>query len=172
MKRFIEGQTRTQVTLLGACGERDAEQMASSVPCSCSRHSRCSPIGNHPCVVAGTVLLLRGKNVATVVGIDPGLQAERTSLAWIRTLLSLLACSCLMFRWHTLGTLYIALLTGYLLHIAWVIGIFNRRRYTKAQCSLDMGKHRSELAWMLWVGLNTAFISGCCMIFMWNERLA
>lgn len=156
---------------VGACGERDAEETASSVSCSRPRYSGCGPLGNHPCVVVRTVFLLRGEDAATVIGAVPGLQAERTSLAWIRTLLSLLALSCLMFRWHTLGSLYIALVTGYLLHIALVIGIFNRRRYTKAQRFLETGIHRSELAWVLWLGVNAAFISGCCIILMWNGQV-
>jgi putative membrane protein len=77
----------------------------------------------------------------TVVVWDAGLQNERTSLAWSRSALSLLACGLLTARlaaeWHSVAGISTVVLAGAL------FGVSHRsaqRRYVRASRCLDEGQ--------------------------------
>lgn len=69
---------------------------------------------------------------------DPGLQAERTELAWRRTQLSLLVIACLALRGQDLAVLLVALASVALL---W-LGQGSRYRRSLAMLRVERGQAR------------------------------
>ncbi|MFV0428495.1 MAG: DUF202 domain-containing protein [Arachnia sp.] len=98
------------------------------------------------------------------VHADPGLQPERTSLAWTRTLLSLIVVAALMMK--ALAN-YGVPITPALLVAGIIIGgviVDQVRRYRRAVHGLLTNRH-SLAAWpVLLLGLGSAVLAG--MVFL------
>lgn len=78
---------------------------------------------------------------------DPGLQAERTELAWRRTQLSLLVIACLALRGQDLAVLLVALASVALLWLG------QRRRYRRSLAMLRDECGRAQLSAVLGISL-------------------
>ncbi|MBG6190035.1 uncharacterized membrane protein YidH (DUF202 family) [Arthrobacter sp. CAN_A212] len=81
---------------------------------------------------------------------DPGLQPERTSLAWGRTLLALVICAVLFVRWvpqH--GGFVLALIT---MSLAAALGIYvsQQLRYRRSLNGISSGVLKADVAAVLW----------------------
>ncbi|NHU86004.1 DUF202 domain-containing protein [Kocuria sp. JC486] len=62
--------------------------------------------------------------------VDPGLQPERTTLAWSRTLMAFVTVAALFLRWGGEHGAVVVLLFGGAIAVALAIGATQRRRYT------------------------------------------
>jgi uncharacterized membrane protein YidH (DUF202 family) len=78
---------------------------------------------------------------------DPGLQAERTELAWRRTQLSLLVVACLAMRGQDQAVTLLALVSAALLWLG------QRRRYRRSLAMLRDERGRARLLTVLATGL-------------------
>lgn len=84
---------------------------------------------------------------------DAGLQPERTSLAWGRTLLVLWVVACFFLRWvQTEGWLG-ALLVALSMLIALYIWMTQRRRYRRSAHAMHTGRLRADAASVLFTGV-------------------
>lgn len=77
---------------------------------------------------------------------DPGLQPERTSLAWSRTILALLTTSAVTLRWIDLYGPAVLTLLGLLVVLALMILAQQRRRYRVQTRGLARGGLRANAA--------------------------
>ena len=85
---------------------------------------------------------------------DPGLQPERTSLAWARTLLTLLSVSALFLRWMPYHGVFVGTLLAVALLTAGIIWLTQQRRYVRSASGLDRGHIQANIASVM--GMATA----------------
>lgn len=76
---------------------------------------------------------------------DPGLQPERTALAWGRTLLTLLVVSALFVRWMPYHGAFVGTLLAVSLLTAGAIWLTQQRRYIRSANGLDQGHIQANL---------------------------
>ena len=69
---------------------------------------------------------------AAAVHNDPGLQPERTDLAWRRTALTLITAACIFLRWMPHYGWFVGTLVAASLLVALGIALTQRRRYHRA----------------------------------------
>lgn len=69
---------------------------------------------------------------ASAVHNDPGLQPERTDLAWRRTALTLITAACIFLRWMPHYGWFVGTLVAASLLVALGIVLTQRRRYHRA----------------------------------------
>ena len=72
------------------------------------------------------------KTTAGAVHNDPGLQPERTDLAWRRTALTLITAACIFLRWMPSYGWFVGTLVAASLLVALGIALTQRRRYHRA----------------------------------------
>ncbi|MHB0853209.1 DUF202 domain-containing protein [Stutzerimonas nitrititolerans] len=82
---------------------------------------------------------------------DPGLQPERSSLAWGRTLLTLISVSALFLRWMPYHGAFVGTLLSISLLTAGAIWLTQRRRYLRSASGLETGRIRADLASVMWL---------------------
>lgn len=70
---------------------------------------------------------------------DPGLQPERTALAWTRTSLSLCVASAVLLRWTRVLGPWALLLVGGFISVAVVLATTHQRRYRRHNAGLITG---------------------------------
>lgn len=70
---------------------------------------------------------------------DPGLQPERTSLAWTRTVVAMLVASAVLLRWSGVYGPAVLGIAGVLFVLAIVVVSTQRRRYIAASYGLSRG---------------------------------
>lgn len=90
---------------------------------------------------------------------DPGLQPERTSLAWGRTLLTMITVSALFLRWMPYHGVFVGMLVAVSLMAALYIWATQQRRYTRSASGLKSGRIRADAASILWLGTSVFMLS-------------
>ncbi len=82
---------------------------------------------------------------------DPGLQPERTSLAWGRTLLTMITVSALFLRWMPYHGAFVSILVA--LSLATALGIWTtqRRRYARSASGVRNGRIQADVLSVLWI---------------------
>jgi uncharacterized membrane protein YidH (DUF202 family) len=70
---------------------------------------------------------------------DPGLQPERTDLAWRRTALTLITAACIFLRWMPHYGWFVGTLVAASLLVALGIAVTQRRRYHRAASGIGEG---------------------------------
>lgn len=90
---------------------------------------------------------------------DPGLQPERTSLAWGRTLLTMIAVSALFLRWMPYHGTFVGMLLAVSLITALCIWATQQRRYARSASGLKSGRIHADAASILWLGASV-FVLG------------
>ncbi|QGZ31229.1 DUF202 domain-containing protein [Stutzerimonas stutzeri] len=83
---------------------------------------------------------------------DPGLQPERTSLAWGRTLLTMLTVSALFLRWMPYHGAFVGTLVALSLITALGIWTTQQRRYMRSASGVKSGRIHADAASVLWLG--------------------
>lgn len=88
---------------------------------------------------------------------DPGLQPERTSLAWGRTVLTLIAASAVCLRWLPDQGPFVLAMFG--LSVAAGTGIYatQRRRYRRSVKGIRAGQLSPDIAAVFWT-------AGACVV--------
>ena len=81
---------------------------------------------------------------------DPGLQPERTTLAWGRTVLALVTVSAIFLRWLPRHGLPILLLFGISAAAALAIYATQRHRYSARSRGLSREKLDADITAVLW----------------------
>lgn len=95
---------------------------------------------------------------------DPGLQPERTSLAWNRTLLALVVAGLLLLRWvprHGWFPLVLVLLT---LVTALVIAVGQARRYRRAARGIRDGRIEADVVGVLGATAGVAVLGALALV--------
>ena len=83
---------------------------------------------------------------------DPGLQPERTSLAWGRTLLTMLTVSALFLRWMPYHGIFVGAPVALSLVTALGIWITQERRYSRSASGLKSGRIQADAFSIFWLG--------------------
>ncbi|WP_222911893.1 DUF202 domain-containing protein [Pseudomonas sp. DNDY-54] len=90
---------------------------------------------------------------------DPGLQPERTSLAWSRTLLTLLTVSALFLRWMPYHGAFVGALVALSLMTALGIWTTQQRRYMRNASGLKSGRMQADVVSVFWLGASVAVLA-------------
>lgn len=85
--------------------------------------------------------------------VDPGLQPERTTLAWGRTLLALVICGVLFLRWLPEYGWFAVALAAAALAAALGIYVRQRLRYRRERAGLDAGELPADVTSVLWTAV-------------------
>lgn len=91
---------------------------------------------------------------------DPGLQPERTTLAWGRTMLSLVAVSATFLRWLPHRGLPVILLFGISTATATAIYLTQRRRYRISANAIRQERADASTLAILWTAVSGLVLSG------------
>ena len=91
---------------------------------------------------------------------DPGLQPERTSLAWGRTMLALVTASALFLRWLPQHGLPILLLFAVSSATALAIYLTQRRRYSARSRGLSRERLDADITAVLWTAFAGVVLGG------------
>lgn len=89
---------------------------------------------------------------------DPGLQPERTSLAWGRTLLTMITVSALFLRWMPYHGFFVGALVAVSLITALGIWTTQQRRYTRSASGLKSGRIHADALSVLWLGASVSVL--------------
>lgn len=81
---------------------------------------------------------------------DPGLQPERTSLAWGRTMMALITVSAIFLRWLPLHGFPVLALFTVSVASAGTIYFTQRRRYRASSHGISTGRLGADAAAVLW----------------------
>lgn len=84
---------------------------------------------------------------------DPGLQPERTSLAWGRTMMALVAANAIFLRWLPHHGLPILLLFGVAASAAGGIFLTQRKRYAARSHGISREAGDADIAAVLWTAM-------------------
>lgn len=91
---------------------------------------------------------------------DPGLQPERTTLAWGRTMASLVTVSGIFLRWLSHYGLPIALLCGISVSAAGAIWLAQRRRYGSSTHGITQEHISADTSAVLWTAFAGISLGG------------
>lgn len=91
---------------------------------------------------------------------DPGLQPERTSLAWGRTMMALVTVSAIFLRWLPSHGLPILLLFAVSSGAALAIYGTQRRRYRASSRGIDEENTDADVTSVLWTGFAAVVLGG------------
>lgn len=96
----------------------------------------------------------------TIPVTDPGLQPERTTLAWTRTSLAMLVCSATLLRWswHYPAVVYVAI--GILTVLAIFIVLTQRARYSREAHGIAQERLEPNIASVLAMTLGLSVLGG------------
>jgi len=89
---------------------------------------------------------------------DPGLQPERTSLAWGRTLLTMITVSALFLRWMPYHGFFVGALVAVSLITALGIWTTQQRRYARSASGLKSGRIHADAFSVLWLGASVSVL--------------
>ncbi|QBJ97104.1 DUF202 domain-containing protein [Rhodococcus sp. ABRD24] len=95
---------------------------------------------------------------------DPGLQPERTTLAWVRTSASLAAVAFLCLRYVPGSSVVVQAVGLWAIAAASVVVVTARRRYERA--AEEFGAERSEPPFLLMAGVaaTVSGLAGACAV--------
>lgn len=91
---------------------------------------------------------------------DPGLQPERTSLAWGRTMMALVTVSAIFLRWLPVHGLPILLLFAVSAGAALAIYLTQRRRYRTSSRGIFQENVDADITSVLWTALAGVALGG------------
>lgn len=88
---------------------------------------------------------------------DPGLQPERTALAWGRTVLTLIAASAICLRWLPEQGLFVLALFALTAATGSAIYLTQRRRYRRSSAGIKAEQLAPDIAAVFWT-------AGACVV--------
>lgn len=89
---------------------------------------------------------------------DPGLQPERTSLAWGRTLLTMITASALFLRWMPYHGAFVGALVAVSLITSLGIWTTQQRRYTRSASGLKSSRIHADAVSVIWLGASVSVL--------------
>ncbi|THJ65779.1 DUF202 domain-containing protein [Arthrobacter echini] len=95
---------------------------------------------------------------------DPGLQPERTSLAWNRTLLALVLSGALFLRWVPLHGWFPLVLSALTVGTAFVIAVGQARRYRRGVRGMSSGHIGADVVGVAWMAGAVALVSVLALV--------
>lgn len=96
--------------------------------------------------------------------VDPGLQPERTSLAWNRTLLALILAGVLLLRWVPLHGWFPLVISGLTVCIALGIATGQGRRYRRDVRGMRSGRIGADVVGVGWMAAAVALVSVLALV--------
>ncbi|WP_427008724.1 DUF202 domain-containing protein [Pseudarthrobacter sp. H2] len=102
------------------------------------------------------------RNCLAVLGRheDPGLQPERTTLAWGRTMMALVSVSAIFLRWLPHHGLPILLLVAISAAAAGAIYLTQRRRYSSSSRGIAQECFEADASAVLWTAFAGVALGG------------
>lgn len=97
---------------------------------------------------------------------DPGLQPERTSLSWTRTILSLTICSLTMLRWAHAYPAAIYLLIVVIALLGAALLLTQGRRYAEQNLGLARERVQPNAGAILLLGASLILFAGSELVFI------
>ncbi|HIW92855.1 MAG TPA: DUF202 domain-containing protein [Candidatus Corynebacterium avicola] len=98
--------------------------------------------------------------------VDPGLQPERTTMAWGRTSMAYVVCAMLMVRWAPhYGALVIVIAGALLLVSLWIV-VTQQRRYRSAASGVAKERLGVSVGPVLALMLCTVVLGAAGMVFV------
>lgn len=97
---------------------------------------------------------------------DPGLQPERTSLSWLRTILSLTICSLTMLRWAHAYPAAIYLLVVVVGLMGGVLLLTQGRRYAEQNLGLAREKVKPNIGPVMLLAASLVLFAGSELVFI------
>jgi hypothetical protein len=88
---------------------------------------------------------------------DPGLQPERTALAWGRTVLTMIAASAICLRWLPEQGLFVLTMFGLIVAAGSAIYFTQRQRYRRSVEGIRAGHLAPDMAAVFWT-------AGACIV--------
>lgn len=101
---------------------------------------------------------------------DPGLQPERTTLAWARTMMALVTVSAIFLRWLPHHGMPILLLVSVSLAAAAAICLTQRRRYSSSAHGLKEDNIAADIAAVLWTGFMAFILGGLGFVILFARH--
>lgn len=103
---------------------------------------------------------------------DPGLQPERTSLAWTRTVVSMLLIGAVMLRWARVYGGAVLVVAGLLCVLAVLIVSTQRRRYLVGCQSISNEKATPNVGSVVALTLSALLLGAAGLVFVLSDALA
>lgn len=102
---------------------------------------------------------------------DPGLQPERTDLAWTRTAVAYSLCSAVLLRWAWVFGAPVFFLVVLLLGIAAMIYLTQRHRYRRQVAGINRGWTQANIAGVLLMSVSMVIFGVVALVLVWGEAL-
>ena len=96
---------------------------------------------------------------------DPGLQPERTALAWGRTVLTLIAASAICLRWIPEQGPFVLAMFGLTVAAGTAIYLTQRRRYRRSAEGIRQGRLVPGIPAVLWTA-GACFVLGAIGVWL------
>ncbi|MCO4252075.1 DUF202 domain-containing protein [Pseudarthrobacter sp. MDT3-9] len=100
---------------------------------------------------------------------DPGLQPERTTLAWGRTMMALVTASAIFLRWLPRYGLLILVLIVVSFGAAVAIYLTQKRRYRTASEGIEREKVEADVNAVLWTALAGVALGALGLLIVASE---
>lgn len=102
---------------------------------------------------------------------DPGLQPERTSLAWTRTTVALMVASTVLLRWAHLYGPYIVGVSIFLMCTAATVLLTQRKRYVRSAKGLGHEQVTPNVMAVVLLTAAMVLFGGAAIVFVLIEAL-
>ncbi|MBZ8177783.1 DUF202 domain-containing protein [Corynebacterium poyangense] len=97
---------------------------------------------------------------------DPGLQPERTALAWTRTTVSFCVASAMLLRWARVLGVHSFWIVALLIGVILCLNLSQRRRYLRHNHGLKTGSTQANIVGVLSLTSISLFLGLCSILLV------